>query len=289
MFCLKPYFVNLFMPKQVALDRTPELPGFGERIPAARFHISTLNVRVNEPFGESEEDKLLIENLRRAKTVQPFKARPEGNGYGIYVGRRRFLAKCAVGAEAFVVGQDVLIDNASEDDAREASLVENLTVLREEMNPILRARKVQDLIDFNMAGLRAVARKLGLAPSTLSEWTKILQLTPPMQKAVEKGQIFYNDGLNVAKMKVGEFKEEELAVAADTGGRPGFIAEFEKLQTGRGRRGIPKGKYRVTRIMWEERDQEDMRDYQKLEERARAVNMTVDEFCKKQLKKLANA
>jgi len=186
------------------------LPRNGDRISIDRFHVSKLNVRVDEPFGECEEDKLLIENLRRGRTVQPFKARPEASGFGIYVGRRRFLAKKAVDAKAFVVGQDVLIDNVGDEQAREDSLVENLGVLRQEMNPLLRARKMQDLIDSNMIGLNAVARKLGIAKSTLSEWTKILQLTPPMQEAVAKGQIFYKDALSLAKMRVGMVQEERL-------------------------------------------------------------------------------
>jgi ParB/RepB/Spo0J family partition protein len=266
------------MPKQIAVDRTVALPKFGERIPAARFHVSKLNVRVDEPFGESEEDKMLIENLRRGKTVQPFKARPEENGLGVYVGRRRFLAKMAVGTPAFVVGQDVIVDNVSDDAAREDSLVENLTILREEMNPLLRARKVQDLIDYNMVGLRATARKLGIAASTLSEWTKILQLTPPIQEAVAKGKIFYKDALTLAKLKPGELQEEHLAEVLETGGRDAYVAEVEKLETGRGKRGIPKGKYIVVRTMFERAHEEKL--YDKLEQLAQAKNMQTDEYSK---------
>jgi ParB-like chromosome segregation protein Spo0J len=269
---------GVIMPRPIKVDKTVQLPQFGERVPTERFHVSKLNVRVDEAFGQSEEDKLLIENLRREKTVQPFKAKPEGKGFGIYVGRRRFLAKCAVGTKAFVVGQDVLIDNVSDDEARENSLVENLTVLREEMNPLLRARKVQDLIDFNMIGLRAVARKLGLAPSTLSEWTKILELTPPMQKTIEKGQIYYKDALNVAKMKLGEIKEKQLADAAETGGRQAFIDTLEKVQTGHEKRGIPTGKYFVIRTMFDRT--QDTPLYDKLLQLAKARNMEVDEYSK---------
>jgi ParB/RepB/Spo0J family partition protein len=271
------------MPNPVKVDKSVNLPKFGERIPAERFHVSKLNVRVEEPFGESEEDKLLIENLRREKTVQPFKARPEEKGFGIYVGRRRFLAKCAVGTKAFVVGQDVLIDNVSDDEARESSLVENLTILREEMNPVLRARKVQDMIDFNMVGLRAVARKLGLAPSTLSQWTKILELTQPMQNAVEKRHILYKDALNVANLKPGEIQEQQLADAAEKGGRDGFVAEFEKLQTGHERRGIPPGKYEVDRILFERGSEGWV--CEGLDKLAKAKNMTREEYSKDVLTK----
>ena len=58
-------------------------------------------MRVEDVFGESDEDRALIENLRKGTIVHPFKARPEGNGYGVYVGRRRFLAKKAIGTKHF--------------------------------------------------------------------------------------------------------------------------------------------------------------------------------------------
>jgi ParB/RepB/Spo0J family partition protein len=266
------------MPKPIKIDKSPDMPKFGETLSADHFHISKLNARVDEPFGNSEEDKLLIENLRRGKTVQPFKARPEGKGFGIYVGRRRYLARIANGTKRFVVGQDVLIDNIADDEARENSLVENLTVLREEMNPLLRAKKVQELIDFNMIGLRAVARKLGLAPSTLSEWTKILELHKPMQDAVGKGLIFYKDALTLAKLKPGEIQEEELAKVLEKQGREAFMDEVVKLQTGQEKRGIPKGKYIVIRTMFD-KDQ-DSKLYQQLEGLAKAKNMMLDEYSK---------
>jgi ParB/RepB/Spo0J family partition protein len=266
------------MPKPAKPEKPVDLPSFGTRIPAERFHVSKLNVRVDEPFGESDEDKLLIENLRRGKTVQPFKARPEGKDFGVYVGRRRFLAKMAVGTKAFVAGQDVLIDNLTDEQAREDSLIENLTILRQEMNPLLRARKMQDLIDSNMAGLRAVARKLGIGASTLSEWTKILELTPPMQKAVEQGKIFYRDALTLAKLKPGEVQEERLAKVLDEAGRDAYVAEVQKLETGLGKKGAPIGKYLVLRVTFERAH--DMEVYDKLSKLASAKNMEPIDYVK---------
>lgn len=266
------------MPKLARPTKTVDLPNFGVRILAERFHVSRLNVRVDEPFGDSEEDKLLIENLRRGKTVQPFKARPEKGGYGVYVGRRRFLAKISVGTKAFVVGQDVIVDSISDEQAREDSLVENLTILREEMNPLLRAQKVQDLIDSNMAGLRAEARKLGIAPSTLSEWTKILELHGPMQEAVGKGKVFYKDALTLAKLKPGELQEEHLAEVLETGGRDAFMAEMQKIETGKGKRGRPIGKYVGVHVLFEVAHE--MKDYEDLGKLAAAKNMTIEEYGK---------
>ena len=70
-----------------------------------------MNVRAEEPFGEAEEDRQLIAQLRIGKSSS--QARPEGDGYGVFIGRRRFLAKKEVGAKYFVVGADCLIKDAT--------------------------------------------------------------------------------------------------------------------------------------------------------------------------------
>lgn len=107
-----------------------ELAKLGEQIPAGSFHVSELNVRAGHPFGESEEDRALIDQLRRGKIIGPFKGRLERDGYGVVVGRRRYLAKKETGAKFFVVGSDCLIEEMSDEEAREASLIENLSILR---------------------------------------------------------------------------------------------------------------------------------------------------------------
>lgn len=252
----------------------------GAQVLADRFHVSKLNVREAKPFGESEADTALIDQLRRGKIIGPFKARPEQNGYGVYVGRRRFLAKKAVGVKFFIVGQDCIIENISDDDAREASLIENLQVLREEMDPITRARSVADIIDLNMAGLRAVSRKLGIPPSTLSEWTKVLALTPSLQEALSKGELQYTDALILARMDLAELKQEELAEILETQGIDAFQRQVQKLIKGKSRRGAPKGKYVVLRTTFDKISKSDMQMYEELNDLAEAKNMKIDEYCK---------
>jgi ParB-like chromosome segregation protein Spo0J len=120
----------------------------------------------------------LIAQLRRGRIIGPFKARPEGDSYGVFVGRRRFLAKKEGGAKYFVVGADCLIEDVSDEEAREASLIENLEILRKEMNPITRAKTLNEVISFSAAGLRGTARRLGISASTLSPRLKVLELSP---------------------------------------------------------------------------------------------------------------
>jgi ParB/RepB/Spo0J family partition protein len=266
------------MPRPVKVDKTPDLPKFGDRIPVERFHISKLNVRADRPFGETEKDKLLVENVRRNGIVEPMLAKPEGNGWGIYAGERKYHSTMIIGYKAFVFGKDVLIKNVSDEEAREESLIEDLETYREELNPIERGQAIQKLIMSNVIGERAVARKLGLSSSTISEWLKPLELIPPMQEAVAKGKIYFKDALTLARMKPTEFQQEDLAKAAEAGGRDGYLAALETVQTGRMKPGAPAGKFIVERVTFEVAHEKAKHD--ELDRRAKAMNMTTAEYIK---------
>lgn len=252
----------------------------GTRIPARKFHVSPLNVRAEEKFGEAEEDKKLKANLTQGKIIAPFKARPEGRGYGVVVGRRRFLAKKENGTQEFIVGVDCLIENMTDEEAREASLVENLDVLRKNMNPISRAKKLNEIVAHSPTGLRGIARKLGLSASTLSEWLKILELSPRMQEVMVRGLLTFSDGLNLARKELGQAKQDELAELSETEGPSAFHKELARLATRKMKRGIPKNAYLIDRVIWDRRNRKEMSHYEILRKAAEANKMKVHEYIK---------
>jgi len=252
----------------------------GDRVPVERFHVSPLNVRAEEAFGEAEEDKLLIAQLRRGRIIGPFKARPEGDDYGVFVGRRRFLAKKEAGAKHFVFGVDCLIEEISDENAREASLIENLKMLQKEMNPITRAKALNEVISFSTVGLRETARRLGVSASTLSEWLKVLDLSPRMQEVLAKGLLFYTDALMIARMELGTDLQDELAEVLETEGPGAFMKELVRFSKGKMKRGVPKGVYMVLRTTFDKRYKPDVELYEKLTELAKTKNIKLDEYCK---------
>ncbi len=257
-----------------------ELPKAGDRIPIQEFHVSPLNVRGEEPFGEAEEDQQLIVQMRRGKIIEPFKARLEGDGYGVFVGRRRFLAKKEVGAKYFVVGTECLIEDVSDEGAREASLIENLKILRKEMNPIARANQLADIIAFSTSGLRGTARRLGLSPSSVSEWLRVLDLRPKLQEALAKGLLSYTDALMIARMKLGTDLQDKLAEVLETEGLDAFKKEVKSISKGGTKRGVTKGVYIVLRTTFDKRYKPDVELYEKLTELAKAKNVKIDAYCK---------
>lgn len=257
-----------------------KMPKTGERIPVEKFHVSKMNVRYGESFGESEKDENLIANLMKGKIVQAFKARPEGDGYGVIVGRRRFLAKKRIGAKHFVVGVECLIENMSDEEAREASLTENLEIFRKELDPVVRARQLSEHISLSPTGLRGAARRMGIPASTLSEWLKVLELTEKMKKNLSKGHILFTDGLQIARMKLGSELQDELAELAETEGHEAFKRELARVASGKMKRGMPKGMYIILKTTFDKRSKRDMGLYERLLSLAKRNDMKIDEYCK---------
>lgn len=263
-----------------------KLPAVGDKIPVKKFHVSKYNVRHEHPFGETDEDKRLIAQLRRGNILQSFKARPEGNEYGVYMGRRRFLAKKFLGTKMFEVGKDCIIEEIDGDMAREASLVENLPLLQKDMDPITRAEALNKVLSFGGGGLRQTAARLGMSPSTLSQYLKVLELAPRMREAVRKGLIPYMgktgtySALGLAKLDLSTEKQEELAELLFKEGPKMLWAKIDEMQTGKRKRGLPKDVYVILRTTFDKRWKPDVETWKKLEKLAESKNMKVDEYTK---------
>jgi ParB-like chromosome segregation protein Spo0J len=257
-----------------------ELPKIGDRIPIKNFHVSKLNVRAGEEFGKGEEDQRLIANLRHGKIIGPFKARLEGNGYGVFVGRRRFLARKTAGAKSFIVGVDCLVEDVSEAEAREASLTENLEVLRKTMDPVTRAKQLNEIISFSSEGLRGTARRLGIPASNLSEWLKILELSPKMQEAVAEGFLGYTEAMKLARMRLGVDLQDKLVEVLKNEGADAFWKELNRLSTDKMKRGIPRGVYKIDRIMWDKRNRKEIGCYEIVRKVAQSKGMKTPDYIK---------
>jgi len=256
-------------------------PRGGDVIPAEKFHISKCNVRHGEPFGKDEEDKKLIYQVGSTKKlVEAFKARPEGNGYGVYAGGRRFLAAKEAGFTEFMVGRDVIISDIGEEEAMDESFIENIGFLRKKMDPVKRAQRINERISSSPGGLRSYARRVGIAPQTLSEWLKVLDLSEKMQDTVSKGLLYYTDAVRVARMDFSKDRQDKLADTLEEEGMDEFKKEVERYSEKKLKRGIPKGKYVIARITFDKVYDPDMTAWGKLQKLAEGKHVKVDEYCK---------
>ena len=256
------------------------LPKVGDRIPIDKFFVSKMNMRADEPFGESPEDKALIEHFKHTGVVQPFKARPEGEGYGVVVGRRRFLALKAAGVKELIVGRHVWIEEMTDEEALDASIRENLEEFHKIPDPITRAKAISAYMSRLPTGLRGLARAWGIPQSTLSEYLKVLELNPDMQRVVQKGLVSFRDALAVARLNLDDKTQTELAKTVEEKGVEAFKRELARLMAGKGKRGIPAGVYVVIRTIFDRRS-EDLKYYEALQKLAEREGLDVGEYVKK--------
>jgi len=274
------------------------MPNVGDKIPIDLFYVSKTNMRVDDPFPQDAEDEALINHFTpiHARVVQPFKARPEDKegywklgmdpslavGFGVVVGRRRFLAmKMAGRLKEFTVGEHVIIEEMTDEEAMEASVKENLEDFHKTPDPVTRAKAINKYLSRLPTGLRGLARAWGMPHSTLSEYLMILNLNPAMQAMVKKGIVSFRDGLATARLRLGEDMQTRLAEVAETQGVDAFKKELAGLMAGRGKRGIPSGIYIVVRSTFDKRSKDDLRYYETLEKLAEKEGMKVADYVKK--------
>jgi len=270
-----------------------KLPKVGDKIPVERFFVSRMNVRAEEEFGVSEGDEALQAHLTTAEIVQPFIARPEDKeghwesgmdldlavGYGVVVGRRRFLAK-RDRVTHFVVGKDVLIQELTDEEALDGSLKENLAIFRRDLDPITRGDKLNELMSRSTRSLRDWARRWNISPSTLSDWIRVADTSPKMREALRKGVIPFWDGLKVAGLKLGTELQERLGELALSEGLEAFRKELARLMAGKGKRGIPRGIYLIDRVIWDKRNRKELEYYDVLTKAAEAKGIKTAEYIK---------
>jgi len=194
-----------------------ELPKPGTAIPVGQIHVSACNMRHGEPFGEDEDDRVLMRQVRNGEVVQMFIVRPEEDGFGVTVGSRRFQAKKKLGTKKFIVGQDLIVKNQTDEEARHASLIENFKHLKKDVNPIQRAKAVRDAVA-SATSMRALAAKWQVPITNISEWMRPLELQPKLQECVAKGLMTFTDAVKLVRMKLGSFLQEELAEILTTKG-----------------------------------------------------------------------
>lgn len=289
-------FVWLLLGFVSRLRDMAKFPKVGDKIHVGKFFVSKMNVRAEEEFGISEKDEALQAHLSTAEIVQPFIARPENKeghwkrdmdlslavGYGVIVGRRRFMAK-RDRVTHFVVGKEVIIQELADEEALDASLKENLGIFRRDLDPITRGDKLKELVGRSTRSLRGWARRWNISPSTLSDWIRVTNTSPKLRKAIRRGIIPFWDGLKVVGLKLGTELQEKLGELALSEGLEAFRKELACLTAGKGKRGVPRDVYIIVRSTFDKRSPTDLESYKKLEKLAEERKMKVADYAKQVL------
>jgi len=158
-----------------------------------------------QPRTRMDEQSIaeLADSIREQGILQPILVRPNGDGYEIIAGERRWRAAQVAGLREVPVVQRDVDDNA----ALAIALIENIQ--RENLNPLEEAVGIQRLIDeFDMTH-EAVGKAVGRSRSAVTNLLRLLALAEPVQALLMNGSI--DMGHARALLAVSGPRQHELA------------------------------------------------------------------------------
>jgi ParB family chromosome partitioning protein len=147
--------------------------------------IDLIKANPNQPrknFPETELDEL-TQSIKANGIVQPILVRPNGKGYQIVAGERRWRA--AQKAELNKI--PVVVKEVSDDKLLEIALIENIQ--RQELNPIEEAKAYQKLIDEIGLTQEMVANRVGKNRSFVANYLRLLRLPEEILNFVEENKL----------------------------------------------------------------------------------------------------
>ncbi|MFW5985200.1 MAG: ParB/RepB/Spo0J family partition protein [Halanaerobiaceae bacterium] len=142
--------------------------------------VDRIKVDRNQPRTDFDRERLreLADSIQEVGQLQPIIVTTEDDSFRLIVGERRFRAvkeeKQGDKILALILEGDV--------NARQIQLIENLQ--RQDLNPLERARSIQQFIDSKDLSKKSAARRLGVPRTTLTEWLNILEVDSFYQQAV---------------------------------------------------------------------------------------------------------
>jgi ParB family transcriptional regulator, chromosome partitioning protein len=160
----------------------------------------------DQPRREFDEQSLseLAASIKRHGVLQPIIVVRENDKYHIVAGERRWRASQSAG----LTHVPAIVRSLEELERVELALIENIQ--RVDLSPLEQALSVYKLQQqFNLA-LEDVAKKLGKAPSTISNLTRLLQLPEAAREALSKGKISEGHARAILALKGNETKQSEL-------------------------------------------------------------------------------
>ena len=151
---------------------------------------------------ESLED--LTESIRTHGILQPIIVRPEGIGYEIVAGERRWRAAQKAGLSTV----PVIIEEADEQKRLEIALIENLQ--REDLHPLDLAKGIRRLmVDFELTQ-EDISQRLGKKRPTIANILRLLDLPQEIQTMLERESISFGHARALLSV---ENQENQLRLA----------------------------------------------------------------------------
>jgi len=131
----------------------------------------------------SQEQKQLVDSIKKSGIIQPIVVRKQDKGYEIIAGERRWRAAQAAGLKDV----PIVIRVASDMEAAEISLIENIQ--REELNPLEEANAYVTLLENFRLSQEEIAVRVGKDRSTIANSVRLLKLPAKAKTALVEKKI----------------------------------------------------------------------------------------------------
>ena len=150
----------------------------GRNVDFSEIKIQEIKPNPNQPRNDFSEDRLseLMKSIEKDGLLQPILVRPEGSGYQIVAGERRWQACKNLGYKT--IAAKIMI--ATDVESQEIALVENLQ--RDNLNAIEEARGYQKLIELKGCKQKDVAEAVSKNQATISNALRLLSLPEEVQE-----------------------------------------------------------------------------------------------------------
>jgi len=139
----------------------------------------------DQPRQDFDEEKLkeLADSIREHGLLQPILVRPEGNGYQIIAGERRFRASKLAGLDRI----QCIVRDCTEQEMTEKALIENIQ--RDDLSPVEEGLAYAKLIEDYGLTQEQVAKRVGKGRATIANLLRIIQMPQEILDLLNKGHI----------------------------------------------------------------------------------------------------
>lgn len=224
----------------------------GKRISASsEIAVSAIEPNPFQPRTEFDQDKMdeLAQSIKTFGVIQPITVRRlSAKKYQIITGERRWRASKIAGLDTI----PAFVREANDQGMLEMALLENIQ--RTDLNPMEVALSYQRLIDECSLTHEELSARLGKKRSSITNYLRVLKLSPEAQKAVKNELI----SLGHAKVLAGiKNIEDQLGVLEQILANGLSVRDAEKLAQSLNGRRIPRSKGKVAEVHAEIRRIED--------------------------------
>lgn len=193
------------------------------RVTFAELPVDQIRPDPDQPRKTFRADALaeLAESIRQVGVLQPIRVRPEGEGWVVIMGERRWRAAKAAGLST--IPCVITTETAN---IREAQLIENMA--REPMEPLEEAAALKELLDRGYAP-EALGRALGrrIQPGLFVEdRVRLLGLIPMIRDALLCRAIPVDKAQALTRLRP---EQQRTAFLALTSGKVGPGQEFQRM------------------------------------------------------------